>query len=109
MPMNETAPARSCPHCRRETSSPFGAGGLCLLCAGARALALDLGTEGETEPAAPAFDTAFPGLPERIGPYEIIDELGAGGMARVFAARQPRLDRLVALKVVSGAHTRADF
>ncbi len=107
--MNDPAPARPCPHCRRETTAPFGAGGLCLLCAGARALALDLGSPAETDGPAPAFDTAFPGLPERIGPYEIIDELGAGGMARVFAARQPRLDRLVALKVVSSAHARADF
>jgi tetratricopeptide (TPR) repeat protein len=102
-------PARDCPHCRRATASPLGPGGLCLLCAGTRALALDLGTDGEPETPAPAFDTAFPGLPEKIGPYEIIDELGAGGMARVFAARQPRLDRLVALKVVSSGHARADF
>jgi serine/threonine protein kinase len=109
MPMNEPAPARPCPLCHRETASPGSAGGVCLMCAGTRALALDLGTDVEPEIPAPAFDTAFPGLPERIGPYEIIDELGAGGMARVFAARQPRLDRLVALKVVSAGQARTDF
>ncbi|MET0385778.1 MAG: protein kinase [Polyangiales bacterium] len=36
----------------------------------------------------------------RVGKYEIIDEIGHGGMATVYRARDTRLDRLVALKVM---------
>ncbi len=38
--------------------------------------------------------------PETVGPYQIIAPIGAGGMGRVFRARDPRLNRDVAVKLL---------
>ncbi|HEY5611011.1 MAG TPA: serine/threonine-protein kinase, partial [Thermoanaerobaculia bacterium] len=40
---------------------------------------------------------------ERLGPYEIVASIGAGGMGEVFRARDPRIGRDVAVKVLPPA------
>jgi eukaryotic-like serine/threonine-protein kinase len=39
-------------------------------------------------------------LGRRLGPYEILTAIGAGGMGEVYKARDTRLDRIVAIKVL---------
>jgi predicted ATPase len=44
----------------------------------------------------------------KLGPYEIVSALGAGGMGEVYRARDRRLDRIVAIKILPAAFATAD-
>jgi serine/threonine-protein kinase len=54
-------------------------------------------------PTVPEAAPQTPGVlavPDRLGPYEIVAPLGAGGMGEVYRARDSRLEREVAVKVL---------
>ena len=50
----------------------------------------------------------MPSLPARIGRYEVRDRLGEGGMGVVYLATDPRLQRTVAIKILSVGDSSSD-
>jgi tRNA A-37 threonylcarbamoyl transferase component Bud32 len=68
--------------------------GLCPECLARVALGSEPAVPGPRVPPAPAA------LAEQFPQLEILELLGMGGMGMVYKARQPRLDRFVALKIL---------
>ncbi|NIO68957.1 MAG: protein kinase, partial [Anaerolineae bacterium] len=61
---------------------------------------IEEGSPGASKgPLAPGMENALGG--QTLGQYQLVERLGRGGMATVYKAYQPSLDRYVAVKVLS--------
>src|SRR4030095_3427396 len=97
--MGTPSQSKVCPKCGEPISdeAPQGLCPKCLLLQDS--VPNDAGLGASSKPVPPTHEELARAFPQ----LEILELIGQGGMGFVFKARQPRIDRLVALKILPRA------
>lgn len=99
------ADERQCPECGSPLAEEGPASGLCPRCLIGEGLPSQ--TPTRTGGGAAPFEAPGPSeLADRFPDLEVLELIGQGGMGAVYRARQRRLDRTVALKILSPGRVR---